>query len=203
MSVLHPDPTGNTATSHAENDNPVQGGISASCTEVCGSPVTTKSCSKICLASVYVNGQPETKIKAYAVTDDQINCSLAKPELLELLKLKEEATPYTLKTCSGTSQVQGRRAKGLVIESLDGSKRHHLPVLMECDTIPDEREEIPTPAVARLHTHLRSIADQIPELDPKAKILLLIGKDAPQLHKVYESRNGPRKAPWGQRLNLG
>ena len=63
VSALHPDPTGDTATSRGEDDNPVQGGaqhhgeepfsISASCREVCGSPVTTKSCSKICLASIY------------------------------------------------------------------------------------------------------------------------------------------------------
>ena len=47
------------------------------------------------------------------------------------------------------------------------------------------------------HTpHLDPIADKIPELDPTADILLLIGRDALPLHKIRESRNGPRDEPW-------
>ncbi|KAK3739372.1 hypothetical protein QZH41_004769 [Actinostola sp. cb2023] len=73
----------------------------------------------------------------------------------------------------------------------------------KCDEIPNNREEIPTPDVARAHSHLQQIADEIPELDECADILLLVGRDIPPLHKVHESRNGPRDAPWGQRLDLG
>ena len=32
---------------------------------------------------------------------------------------------------------------------------------------------------------------------------MLVGRDIPALHKVHESRNGLRDAPWGQRLDLG
>lgn len=73
----------------------------------------------------------------------------------------------------------------------------------ECSAIPDSREEIPTPAVARAHPHLEAITEKIPELDPEAEILLLVGRDAPPLHKVHESRNRCRNAPWAQRLDLG
>ena len=82
-------------------------------------------------------------------------------------------------------------------------RRHMLPTLTECGAIPDSREEIPTLAVARAHPHLEAIAEKIPELDPEAEILLLVGRDAPPLHKIHESLNGPRNAPWAQRLNLG
>lgn len=34
-------------------------------------------------------------------------------------------------------------------------------------------------------------------------IHLLIGRDAPELLKVRDFRNGPRGAPWAQRLTLG
>ena len=177
--------------------------VTSSCTEVCGDTIEARSCAKICLANIYADGQPENKIKAYVVIDDQSNCSLAKPKLFDLLNLDGEATPYVLKTCSGTRQVQGRRARNVVIESLDGTQSHMLPVLTECSAIPDSREQIPTPAVARAHPHLREIAEKIPELDPEVEILLLVGRDTPPLHKVHESRNGPRNAPWAQRLNLG
>ena len=108
-----------------------------------------------------------------------------------------------LKTCSGTSQVQGRRAHNLVVESLDNAFSYALSALSECNAIPDVGEEIPTQSVARAHPHLASIADKIPALDMDVEILLLIGKDAPALHKIHESRNGPRDAPWAQRLDFG
>jgi len=86
---------------------------------------------------------------------------------------------------------------------LDGTCTLTLPVLTECNAIPDSREEIPTPNVARALPHLLPIANKIPELCQEAEILLLLGRDAPLLHKIHESRNGPENAPWAQRLDLG
>ena len=129
----------------------------------------------------------------YVVIDNQSNCSLAKPKLFDLLKLKGATTSYTLRTCSGTSQVEGSHACNLIIESLDHAYSYALPVLTECDAIPDSREEIPSPSVARAYPHLDPITDKISELDQKADILLLIGR----------ARNGPRDAPSAQRLDPG
>ena len=149
-----------------------------------------------------LNSQPDTKIKAYVVIDDQSNCSLAKFQLFKRLNLDGETSTYTLRTCAGTTLMEGRCAKSLVIESLDGRKTH-LPTIIECNAIPDSKEEIPTPAVAMAHPHLRPIADKIHEVRPESEILLLIGRDVPPLHKIRESRNGGGNAPWAQRLDLG
>ena len=176
--------------------------ITSACTEICGNHHGGKSCSKICLANIYVNSQPDTKIKAYVVIDDQSNCSLAKFQLFKRLNLDGETSTYTLRTCAGTTLMEGRCAKSLVIESLDGRKTH-LPTIIECNAIPDSKEEIPTPAVAMAHPHLRPIADKIHEVRPESEILLLIGRDVPPLHKIRESRNGGGNAPWAQRLDLG
>ena len=78
-----------------------------------------------------------------------------------------------------------------------------MPTLTECDTIPQDKREIPTPSMAKRFPHLTAIASEIPPLDETAKVHLLIGRDAPELLKVRESRNGLRGAPWGQRLVLG
>ncbi|KAI4874288.1 hypothetical protein NFI96_026210, partial [Prochilodus magdalenae] len=88
-------------------------------------------------------------------------------------------------------------------ESLDGTVRVMLPTLIECNHIPDNRSEIPTSDAAQHHTHLKSIAHKIPQLDPEAQILLLLGRDILQVHKVREQRNGPHNAPYAQRLDLG
>lgn len=54
----------------------------STCTQVCGYQGGGRSCSKICLVSVYPNGQPNKKIKAYETMDDQSNRSLAKSAFL-------------------------------------------------------------------------------------------------------------------------
>ena len=56
--------------------------------------------------------------------------------------------------------------------------------------------------MARRLPHLQGIADEIPPFDNDANIHLLIGRDAPELLKVRDFRNGPRGAPWAQRLTL-
>lgn len=114
--------------------------VVASCKEMCGTSTGEKSCSKICPANIYPQGHPESKIKAYAVIDDQSNCSLAKPKVFNLLNMNGKASPYTLKTCSGMIQARGRRTRNLIIESLDGTQSHSLPMLTECKVIPDSRE---------------------------------------------------------------
>ena len=175
----------------------------AKCTELCGNNHGGRSCSKICLANIYVTTNPAKKIRAYVVIDDQSNCSLAKPKLFDQLNIDSDISSYTLKTCAGKSKLQGRCTRNLVIESLDGRKSHKLPSVIECEAIPDGKEEIATPAVGRAHPHLREIANEIPELDPDADILLLVGRNVPQLHKVHESRNGKGASPWAQLLDLG
>ena len=57
--------------------------------------------------------------------------------------------------------------------------------------------------MARRFPHLQEIANEIPPLDGTADIHLLIRRDAPELLKVREFRNGPKGTPWAQKLSLG
>ena len=175
------------------------------CTEICGQNTggAGRSYAKICLANIYVESKPHKKVKVYALIDVQSNYSLAKAKLFKKLNIEGTTTVYTQKMCSRVKETKGRLARGLVIESLDQSAKYRLPMLTECDEIPNNREEIPTPQVARAHPHLQQIADEIPELDEQAEILLLIGREVPPLHKVHKSCNSSRNAPWGQRVDLG
>lgn len=80
--------------------------------------------------------------------------------------------------------------------------RHLPPPLIECDSMPDDRTEIPTPEIAQHHPHLRPIANKIQPVDHHAPILLLLGRDIIRAHKVQQI-NGPNNAPYAQRLDLG
>lgn len=87
------------------------------------------------------------------------------------------------------TETSGRRACGYTVESADRKLNFPLLILIECNTIPNNREEIPTPEAAIDH-HLRSIAAEIPPLDPDVDILLLIGHNLLRAHKVRKQLNG-------------
>ncbi|KAL2089355.1 hypothetical protein ACEWY4_014043 [Coilia grayii] len=177
--------------------------VNTHCMEVCGEGQAGRSCAKICLVKVYPQGKPEMAARMYAMLDDQSNRSLARSDFFNLFSIIDTEAPYSLKTCAGVVETCGRRADGFCIEPVSGGDSFSLPTLIECNDIPDNRAEIPTPEVALQHPHLRSIASQIPHLDPDAHILLLLGRDVLRAHKVRQHINGPNDAPFAQRLDLG
>lgn len=153
--------------------------------------------------NVYPAGHKELTKRMYAILDEQSNRSLARSQFFELFQIQGASHPYTLKTCAGLTGVSGRRAHGFVVESVNEKLSLPLPTLLECNDIPNNRSEIPTPQAACHHSHLQRIADKIPPLDPDAHILLLLGRDMLRVHKVREQINGPGNSPFAQRLDLG
>ncbi|XP_041421550.1 uncharacterized protein LOC121394461 [Xenopus laevis] len=184
-------------------DNSAEATVTATCTEVCGGDLRDRSCSKICLVSVYPTGQKDRAIKLYAILDDQSNRSLVRSEFFEIFGSKGQQFPYSLRTCAGVINTSGRRAQGFELQSLDGKATIPLPTLIECNEIPNDRTEIPTPEVALHHKHLKSLASEIPKLDPSASILMLLGRDIIRVHKVRQQINGPHNAPYAHRLDTG
>ncbi|XP_063758693.1 uncharacterized protein LOC134877201 [Eleginops maclovinus] len=210
ITALHPGPPLLTMQSAADDRNESgeqsesrPSSVNSKCTEVCGNADGARSCSKICLVKAYPEGRKEESINMYAVLDEQSNKSLAKTEFFSLFRVKTSSAPYTLKTCAGKLETSGRRATNFVIESMDGKVKLALPPLIECDMVPDDRTEIPSPEDAHYHPHLRSVAGKITPVDHNAPILLLLGRDILSVHKVREQINGPQDAPYAQRLDLG
>ncbi|KAL1276032.1 hypothetical protein QQF64_035655 [Cirrhinus molitorella] len=179
-----------------EDSQPSQEAVSSSCTEVCGNGVSARACSKICLVKVYPQGHRESATKVYVIIDKQSNKSHARSDFFEIFNDKSPPSPYTLKTF-------GRRACGYMIESLDEKTCIPLPLLIECNKLPNNRSEIPMPNAAFYHPHLKGIANEIPPLDPKVEILLLLGRDILRIHKIHKQINGPSNAPFAQKLDLG
>ncbi len=153
--------------------------------------------------NVYHNGSRNAARKMYAILDEQSNRSLVRSEFFNIFNDDSVRSPYTLKTCAGITETTGRRACGYTVESIDQKVNLQLPTLVECEEIPDNRSEIPTPNAASHHKHLKAIASKIPPLDPNANILLLLGRDILRVHKVRKQINGPHNAPFAQKLDLG
>ncbi|ETE63496.1 Octapeptide-repeat protein T2, partial [Ophiophagus hannah] len=158
--------------------------------------------STLTVASESTQQAKEIKaIKLYAILD-QNNRSLASSAIFDAFGIKGPSTPYSLKTCAGIVEMAGRRASGYQVELVDGKTCVTLPILIECNQIPDHKSEIPTPDAA-IHPHLNHIVHLIPELDPQAQIVLLLGRDILQVHKARAQINGPHYALYSQKLELG
>lgn len=177
--------------------------VTLACTMLCGRAGASKSCAKTVLVKVYPRGNPGKAISVYAIIDEQSNRSLARSEFLDSFGIPGPETPYTLSSCSGNTTEYGRRCSNFIIESFDSSYTIDLPTLIECDQIPNIRDEIPSPKVAEAYSHLKDIAEFIPPVQESAEILLLIGRDLLPTHHVLEQRIGPMHAPFAQRLRLG
>ena len=208
--ALHPGPApwqqeADPASEHSgeEDEASPQSQVTNNCTKVCGEELTDRSCSKICLVKVFPAGHREKAVKLYAIMDEQSNRSLVHPQFFDMFNDQSPSAPYTLITCAGVKQSAGRRASGYKVESLDGTVCVPLPSLIECNDIPNNREEIPIAEVALHYAHLRSVAHLIPDIDPQAPIMLLSGRDIIRVHKARKQVNGPHNLPYAQKLGLG
>ena len=153
--VLHPGPAPwqkevDPASEHGgeEDEASPQSQVTNKCTKVCGGEYNDRSCSKIFLVKVFPAGHRVKALKLYSIIDEQSNRSLVRPQFFDMFKDQSPSAPYTLRTCAGVKQSAGRRASGYEVESLDGTVRVPLLSLIECNDIPNTREEIPTPEVA-------------------------------------------------------
>ena len=91
---------------------------------------------------------------------------------------------------------------GLIIRCIH-KRTATLPILIDSDEIPQDREEIPSLKIVRAHPHPKCMAGEVSVLDETAKIQLLICRNAREPLKVQAVKNGPKKPPWAQKLALG
>lgn len=81
-----------------------------------------------------------------------------------------QKTEYLLSSCAGKFTTSGRLGSNYVIESMDGTMLLNLPTLIECNAIPNNRNAIASPNVAKQYDHLADIAHMNPEIDQNAQI---------------------------------
>ena len=103
---------------------------------------------------------------------------MVSPNLVCKLNVNGPSLKYLLSTCSaGKKERYGQRISGISVRSMDG-RTSKLPRLIECAYIPQDKQEIATPEMAKQFPHLREIAEEIPPYDPEAAVEILIGRDA-------------------------
>ncbi|CAC5418947.1 unnamed protein product [Mytilus coruscus] len=161
-----------------------------------------RSCGKTVLVDVYSGASPEHSIRVYAIIDDKSNSSLATPDLFDRFGIHGSQKQFVLSSYSGSFTVVGIYASGIRICSIDVESIFELPDVIECDSIPSNLPEIPTPDVAYAHPLIRRIAPYLPALDPSGKVELLKGRDLPEVHHVTEEILGGKGERFAQKLPL-
>ena len=121
--------------------------------------------AKTILVRVYHEKDPVNFRELYAILDEQSNRSLAISEFFDTFDEYGSTVEYTLRSCAGYITTSGRQASGYIVEALDGSTKLKLPTLIECNNVPNNRDEIATPEVEVGHPHLVNIAKDIPPLN--------------------------------------
>ncbi|XP_071944669.1 uncharacterized protein [Antedon mediterranea] len=144
--------------------------LSPSCLDICGREGVSRSCSKIFLANVYLKENPDKVVKTYVLIDEQSNKSLVAIKMFDLLEISGELINYRIKTCNGEKKTTGRKLQSVDFEAINREVQIILPNLLECEEIPGNKSEIPTPEVAMAFPHLESIAAKIPSIDKSAEV---------------------------------
>lgn len=176
------------------------------CTVVCGMNFHANHARKLFLklVNVYPTDNPSDKKSMYAIIDDQSSRTLARSDFFNMFDIPTDSVTYTLSSCSGSVTLSGRCASNFTVEPMSEGCPVYLHSVKECDDIPNCREEIPTPNIARAHSHLANlVATHFTELNENAEILLLIGRDHPDAHHVLTQKTGPSGTPFAQKLSLG
>ena len=105
--------------------------------------------ARLCSDSVYSRRNPHLTKYIYVIVDEHSNSSLVTSKLADDLGADGPLEKYFLSTCSGEKEEKyHRRVAGIAVRSLSGAKFTVL-ALTECDTIPQDKREIPTLDMAR------------------------------------------------------
>ncbi|KAK3093009.1 hypothetical protein FSP39_009964 [Pinctada imbricata] len=174
--------------------------VVTSCTHV---PGVSKSCAKIVPVRIFHASDPHKVMLSYATVDDQSNQTLATSSLFDYFNVRTPDVRYTLVSCSGSVSAAGRMDEGFIVQSLDGTCEFAIPRLVECNELPNNRNEIPSSEVAEQYPHLQCISTLIPPIDDGVGMDLLIGRDIVRAHIVQDQLVGEGDQPFGQKLPLG
>lgn len=92
---------------------------------------------------------------------------------------------------------------GICVKALDLKSTYNLPNVIECDSIPIEHLEIPTPKVAKSQPHLQCIAPFIAPLYHSLNVEMFIGRDLSDVYHAHDQISGSQVQPFAQCLPQG
>jgi hypothetical protein len=123
---------------------------------------------------------PDCERLFYALLDSQSDTTFITQEVCDQLAVQGTPTTLSISTMTSTKHlVRSSKVSGLTVRGLHGDTIIDLPPAFARESIPANREHIPTPEVARRWPHLSQIANELSPIQ-EADIGLLVGYNCPR-----------------------
>lgn len=152
---------------------------------------------------IHHKNDPNRRVKAYAVLDDQSDTCFVTDDAINELGVTGPVIKLELGTMHAIEKIDTQRIDGLVVSRFDGKVDIPLPKVYTRTHIPGQRGQIPRPETARKYKHLEKIADEISPYEEHLGIGLLIGNNCVRALKPKSIVPGKSNAPYAIRTTLG
>ena len=175
------------------------------CVEVCHMKGFDHGTSHSLIVPVWLHHEenPESKIKVYALLDEQSDACFVKESTLNAIGVDGPDVELELSTVFGHKTTTSKRVNGLMVRGVSETSEIILPKTYTRDVILARRSQIPRHETALKWPHLESIASHLMPLDTEAEIGLLIGANCPRAIKPHEVILGNDDNPYAKRTALG
>ena len=152
---------------------------------------------------IHHKNDPDHRVKAYAVLDDQSDTCFVTDDVAHKLGVTGPAIKLELGTMHAIEKIDTQRIDGLVVSRYDSKVDIPLPKTYTRTHIPGQRGQILRPETARKYEHLEKIADEIPPYEEHLSIGLLIGNNCVRALKPRSIVPGRSNDPYAIRTTLG
>ena len=172
----------------------------------CGStslPDAETTSSMIVPVVVHHKDRPHLEVSVYALLDDGSDSTFVTNSTLRDLGLEGTEVSLKLNTMHGKNSIPAQKVEGLVVQKLDKEAVIELPKAYSREAIPARRNQIPTPEIASKWSHLEKIKNQIPPIQDKVEVGLLIGCNCLKALKPQEVILGNDDDPYAVKTILG
>ena len=154
-------------------------------TALYGSKGTTKSCSKTVLIKMTMENIPNKELLCYAIVDEQSDCCLIDPKVVEFFGKSFPEGDFNLSTVNGTSNVNKCLiVSGLSVQGVREDVKINIPPAFTNINIPDTKAEVATPSIVAAHKNISRFSTAFLELEPTAEVLILIGRNCSEAMKT-------------------
>ena len=175
------------------------------CIEVRSTKALDHGTSHSLIVPVWLHHQdnPDSKVKVYALLDEQSDACFVKESTLNAIGVDGPDVQLELSTVLGQKTITSKRVTGLTVRGVSETSEIILPKTYTRDVIPARRSQIPRRDTALKWPHLESITGHLMPLDTGAEIGLLIGANCPRAIKPHEVILGNDDDPYAKRTALG
>lgn len=175
------------------------------CIEVSTTKALDHGTSHSLIVPVWLHHQdnPDSKVKVYALLDEQSDACFVKESTLNASGVDGPDVQLELSTVLGQKTITSKRVAGLAVRGVSETSEIILPKMYTRDVIPARRSQIPRCNTALKWPHLEGITGHLMPLDTAAEIGLLIGANCPRAIKPHEVILGNDDDPYAKRTALG